>query len=144
MSHVPDGVKIAQKNNLPKVVIDFIQTHHAESKARYFYNSYKNKYPEVEVDESVFTYTGPKPFSKEMVILMMADAVEAASRSLPEYTEKSIDNLVENIIDSQIAEGSFKNAPITFQQIEKVKRIFKRKLKNIYHSRINYPELVKN
>ncbi len=139
--HVADGVKIAEKNNLPIPIIEFIKTHHAESKARYFYNLYKNKFPDKKIDESLFTYPGPKPSSKEMAILMMADAVEAASRSLPEYTENTIDKMVESIIDGQIAEGSFKNAAITFKQIETVKKVFKQKLKNIYHSRINYPEL---
>ena len=143
INHVPEGVKIAQKNNLPKAIIDFIQTHHAQSKAKYFYNSFKNKYPDEPIDEQVFTYPGPKPFSREMAILMMADAVEAASRSLPEYTEEAIDKMVGNIIDGQIAEGSFKNAPITFQHIEIIKNLFKQKLKNIYHNRIDYPELNK-
>lgn len=144
INHVQDGIKIAQKHNIPNVVIDFIRTHHAQSKAKYFYNSFKNKYPSIDVDEKVFTYPGPKPNSKELAVLMMADAIEAASRALPEYTEESIDKMVENIIDAQIAEGSFKNAPITFQHIEKVKKVFKEKLKNIYHSRIHYPELITN
>jgi putative nucleotidyltransferase with HDIG domain len=144
IDHVSDGVKIAQKHNIPSAVIDFIETHHAQGKAKYFYNSFKNKYPDLEIDESVFTYPGPKPFSKEMAILMMADAIEATSRSLTEYTEDSIDKLVERIVDTQIAEGSFKNAPITFQQIEIVKKVFKQKLKNIYHSRINYPALIRD
>lgn len=142
ISHVQEGIKIAQKNNLPKPIIDFIQTHHAQSRAKYFYNKYKNEHLDEEIDEAIFTYPGPKPFTREMAILMMADAVEAASRSLPEYTEEALENMVEKIIDGQIAEGSFKNAPITFQHIEKIKKIFKRKLVNIYHSRIDYPELV--
>ncbi len=141
ISHVADGVKIAQKNNLPNQIIEFIQTHHAQSKAKYFYNLFKNNCQDMEIDEKLFTYPGPKPSTREMAILMMADAVEAASRSLSEFTEESIDRMVEAIIDGQIAEGSFKNAPITFQHIEKIKKIFKQKLKNIYHSRINYPEL---
>jgi putative nucleotidyltransferase with HDIG domain len=141
IDHVAEGVKIAQKHNLPQQVIDFIQTHHAQSKAKYFYNSFKNQHPDAPIDEKAFTYPGPKPSSKEMAILMMADAVEAASRSLPEYTEASIDKMVESIIDGQITEGSFKNVPITFQHIEKIKQLFKTKLKNMYHSRINYPEL---
>jgi putative nucleotidyltransferase with HDIG domain len=143
INHVAEGVKIAHKNNLPDPVVDFIQTHHAQSKAKYFYNSFKNKYPDKEIDEAKFTYPGPKPSSKETAILMMADAVEAASRSLPEYTEEALDKMVDTIIDGQIAEGSFKDAPITFRHIEEIKKIFKIKLKNIYHSRITYPELNK-
>jgi putative nucleotidyltransferase with HDIG domain len=143
INHVSEGVKVAQKHNLPKPLIDFIQTHHAESKAKYFYNKYRNEHPAEVIDEAAFTYPGPKPFTREMAILMMADAVEAASRSLPEYTKEALETMVEKIIDGQIAEGSFKDAPITFQHIEKIKNIFKRKLVNIYHSRIKYPELVK-
>ena len=142
--HVADGVKIAQKHNLPVQIIDFIQTHHAQSKTRYFYNLFKNKYPNAQIDESVFTYPGPKPSTKETAILMMADAVEATSRSLSDYSEETIEKMVETIIDGQIAEGSFKNAPITFQQIETIKQIFKHKLKNIYHTRVKYPELKEN
>ena len=141
IQHVADGVKIAEKNNLPVQIIDFIRTHHAQSKTKYFYNLFKNKYPDKEIDESVFTYPGPKPLTRETAILMMADAVEATSRSLSDYSEKTIDKMVETIIDGQIAEGSFKNAPITFQQIEIIKQLFKQKLKNIYHTRVKYPEL---
>ncbi|MDR0873628.1 MAG: HDIG domain-containing protein [Prevotellaceae bacterium] len=143
INHVAEGVKIAQKHNLPKPLIDFIQTHHAKSKAKYFYNKYRNEHPNEDIDEAAFSYPGPKPFTREMAILMMADAIEAASRSLPEYTEEALETMVEKIIDAQIAEGSFKDVPITFQHIEKIKNIFKRKLVNIYHSRIKYPELNK-
>ncbi|MBR6310853.1 MAG: HDIG domain-containing protein [Paludibacteraceae bacterium] len=142
ISHVNEGVKIAQKNKIPDQIINFIRTHHAQSKTRYFYNTYRNEHPGEEVNEKMFTYAGPKPFTKEMAVLMMADAVEAASRSLPEYTETTIDKMVDNIIDGQITDGSFKNAPITFLHIEIIKSVFKQKLKNIYHSRITYPELV--
>ncbi|MDD4821379.1 MAG: HDIG domain-containing protein [Bacteroidales bacterium] len=141
ISHVNDGVKLAEKYNLPLPLIDFIRTHHGANKVRFFYNSFKNKYPDKEIDESLFTYPGPIPFSKETAILMMADAVEATSRSLQEYTDESISSLVENTIDTQIAEGAFKNSPITFKDVERVKNVFKKRLKIIYHTRIKYPEL---
>ncbi len=143
ISHVTDGLKLAEKHNLPKAVKDFITTHHGRGKTKYFYISWKNEHRGEEPDEEVFTYPGPNPFTKEQAILMMADSVEAASRSLPEYTEESIGNLVEKIIDSQVAEGFFKQCPITFKDIDVVKTVFKEKLKTIYHTRISYPELKK-
>ena len=143
ISHVTDGVKLAEKNNLPKVIKDFITTHHGRGKTKYFYISWKNEHPGEEPDESLFTYPGPNPFTKEQAVLMMADSVEAASRSLTEYTEESIGNLVEKIIDSQVNEGYFKQCPITFRDIATVKEVFKEKLKTIYHTRISYPELKK-
>ncbi|WP_373823113.1 HD family phosphohydrolase [Bacteroides heparinolyticus] len=143
ISHVTDGLKLAEKHNLPKAVKDFITTHHGRGKTKYFYISWKNEHPGEEPDEEVFTYPGPNPFTKEQAILMMADSVEAASRSLPEYTEESIGNLVEKIIDSQVAGGFFKQCPITFKDIDVVKTVFKEKLKTIYHTRISYPELKK-
>lgn len=144
INHVADGVKIAEKHGLPKQIIDFIETHHGKGKAKYFYNSYKNEFPDEEVDEADFSYPGPNPFSKETAILMMADSVEAASRSLPEYTDESIHTLIDRLIDGQVSDGLLKNAPITFQDIELVKDVFFDKLKTIYHTRISYPELIKN
>ena len=143
ISHVTEGVKIAEKAGLPKEIIDFIRTHHGRGKAKYFYNSYKNQYPDREVDESLFTYPGPNPFTKETAIVMMADSVEAASRSLKEHTEESISQLVNKIIDTQIADGLLKNAPLTFRDVESVKRVFIEKLKIMYHTRISYPDLKK-
>lgn len=143
ISHVTDGLKLAEKHNLPKVIKDFITTHHGRGKTKYFYISWKNDHPGEEPEEDAFTYPGPNPFTKEQAILMMADSVEAASRSLPEYTEESISNLVEKIIDSQVAEGYFRECPITFKDIATVKAVFKEKLKTIYHTRISYPELKK-
>ncbi|MBP1614901.1 MAG: hypothetical protein H6Q13_2349 [Bacteroidetes bacterium] len=143
ISHVTDGVRLAEKNNLPKAIKDFITTHHGRGKTKFFYISWKNEHPNEEPDEELFTYPGPNPFSKETAILMMADGVEAASRSLPEYTEESIGNLVEKIIDSQVDEGYFKECPITFKDISIIKGVFKEKLKTIYHTRISYPELKK-
>lgn len=143
ISHVTDGLKQAEKNNLPKVIKDFIATHHGRGKTKYFYISWKNEHPGEEPDDELFTYPGPDPFTKEQAILMMADAVEAASRSLHEYTEESISTLVDKIIDSQVADGHFKECPVTFKDIATVKAVFKEKLKMIYHTRISYPELKK-
>lgn len=143
INHVTDGIKLAEKYNLPKVIKDFIRTHHGLGKTKFFYISYKNEHPDEAIDEAVFTYPGPNPNSKEAAVLMMADAVEAASRSLPEYTEESISNLVDKIIDSQVSEGYFKECPITFKDIAAVKSVFKEKLKTMYHTRISYPELKK-
>lgn len=143
IGHVTDGLKLAEKNNLPKVIKDFITTHHGRGKTKYFYISWKNEHPGEQPNDELFTYPGPNPFTKEQAVLMMADAVEAASRSLPEYTEESISGLVDKIIDSQVAEGYFKECPITFKDISIVKSVFKEKLKTIYHTRISYPELNK-
>lgn len=143
ISHVTEGVKIAEKASLPKEIIDFIRTHHGHGKAKYFYNSYRNKYPDKPVDESIFTYPGPNPFTKETAIVMMADAIEASSRSLKEHTEEGITELVNKIIDGQIADGLFKNAPLTFKDVENIKKVFIEKLKIIYHTRISYPDLKK-
>lgn len=143
INHVTDGVKIAEKAMLPKAVINFIRTHHGRGKAKYFYNSFKNQYPDKSIDEEVFTYPGPNPFSKETAILMMADSVEAASRSLKEHTEESIQQLVNKIIDSQIADGLLKNAPLTFRDVETIKNVFVDKLKTMFHTRISYPDLKK-
>ncbi len=144
ISHVQEGVNIAQKWNLPYQIIEFISMHHGCSKVKYFYNSFKNKYPDVEIDEAKFTYPGPLPATKETAILMMSDAVEAASRSLQSYDEESISRLVENVVNGQIADGQFKNSPISFKDAEVAKRVFVEKLKNIYHTRIQYPELKNN
>lgn len=143
ISHITDGLKLAEKHNLPKAVKDFISTHHGRGLTKYFYISYKNEHPDEEVDQEKFRYPGPNPFTKEQAILMMADSVEAASRSLPEYTEESISTLVEKIIDTQVADGYFKECPITFKDIAMVKALFKEKLKTMYHTRISYPELKK-
>ena len=143
ISHITDGLKLAEKHNLPKVIKDFISTHHGRGLTKYFYISYKNEHPDEEVDQEKFRYPGPNPFTKEQAVLMMADSVEAASRSLPEYTEESISTLVDKIIDTQVSEGYFKEWPITFKDIATVKALFKEKLKTMYHTRISYPELKK-
>ena len=143
ISHVTEGIKLAEKYNLPNVIKDFITTHHGQGKTKYFYVQYKNAHPNDAVDDLLFTYPGPNPFTKEQAVLMMADTVEAASRSLPDYTEKSIRELVERLIDTQVAEGYFKECPITFRDIAYSKTVLIEKLKTIYHTRLSYPELKK-
>jgi putative nucleotidyltransferase with HDIG domain len=141
ISHVTDGIKTAEKARIPRAIIDFIGTHHGKGKTKFFYNSFRNAYPDTPVDEKMFTYPGPNPFSKETAILMMADSVEAASRSLKDYTEESIQNLIGKIIDGQIADGLLKNAPLTFKDIEMIKNVFSERLKTMYHTRVSYPDL---
>lgn len=143
IKHVADGVEIAKKSHLPEQIIHFITTHHGFSKTKYFYNSYINANPDIKPNDDAFMYHGPLPDSKETAILMMADAVEARSRSLKNYTVTNIDEMVDSMIDSQIADGQFKNAPISFRDVETVKDVFKLKIKNMYHSRIVYPEVKK-
>ncbi|MBA7541085.1 Ribonuclease Y [subsurface metagenome] len=140
INHVEKGVELARKNNLPEAIINFICTHHGTTTVQYFYKSYIKTYPEQEVDVSKFSYPGPKPFSKEMAVLMMADAVEAASRSLQEYSQETINELVEKVISKQLKQGQFEEAPITYVDIKAVKEVFKIRLKNIYHARISYPK----
>ena len=140
INHVTNGIKLAQKENLPNQLIDFIRTHHGTTKVQYFLRSMKNKYPDKKIDEEKFTYHGIKPYSKETAVLMMADVIEAASRSLKEYTDENISNLVENLINFKIAEEQLTESNITFKDISTIKKIFKEKLKTIYHGRIVYPE----
>ncbi len=142
INHVAAGVKIARKYGLPEQIIDFIRTHHGTSTVHYFYRSFIKKYPELEVDVKKFSYPGPKPFSKETAVLMMADSIEAASRGLKNITEQTLDDLVDNIINLQMREEQLVNADITFKDITKIKNLFKKKLRNIYHARIEYPEEV--
>jgi cyclic-di-AMP phosphodiesterase PgpH len=139
--HVADGIAIAKRNHLPDQIISFIATHHGISKTKYFYNSFINSNPGSEPNEEAFTYPGPRPYTKETAIVMMADAVEACSRSLKVYTIENLNLVVENMIDTQITEGEFKDAPITFRDVEIVKAVFKERLKNVYHNRIVYPKL---
>lgn len=140
ISHVTRGVEIARKFKLPKPVIDFILTHHGTTRTIYFYKMFQNEHPGEEVDPVCFTYPGPKPFSLETAVLMMADGVEAASRSLKEYSEESIRELVENIIEGQFRDKQFHEAEITMASILKAKEIFISKLVNIYHPRVQYPK----
>lgn len=140
IGHVSKGVEIANKNKIPEPLIDFIRTHHGTTKVQYFYRSFIKSYPEELVDDKKFSYPGPKPYTKEMAILMMADSVEAASRSLKNVDGAAIDDLVDKIIDNQFEEGQFNESPITLVEITRIKRIFKKRLSTIYHVRIEYPE----
>lgn len=137
--HVTDGLSIADHEHLPKKIKDFITTHHGTSKAGYFYITYKNNHPGEEIDDSMFTYPGTKPSTKEQAILMLADCVEAASHSIKEYTAENIDALVEKIVNAKLQEGELSMAPVTFQDVDTIKSIFKKRLKAIYHTRISYP-----
>lgn len=141
ISHVTEGLRMAEKENLPTVILDFIRTHHGAGMTKYFYIQYRNNHPDEQVDDELFTYPGPNPFTREQAILMMADTVEAASRSLPEYTEESIAALVNRLVDTQVQEGYFHDCPITFHDIKIAKEVMIERLKSIYHTRIAYPEL---
>lgn len=140
LDHVIKGIEIAKKNNLPDRIIDFIRTHHGTNVTYYFYKKELENNPNTEVDIKKFQYQGPIPFSKETAILMMCDAAEAASKSLKEPTAQSIDNLIDKIIEKQKNDNQFRNSDITFREIEKIKKIIKNKLMNIYHLRVEYPD----
>ena len=137
--HVTEGLKMADKYNLPDVIRNFISTHHGQGKAKFFYIRYKKEHPDEPVDDLLFTYPGPNPYTREQACLMMADTVEAASRSLPDYTEQSIRELVERLIDGQVDEGYFRECPVTFRDIQYAKTVLIEKLKTIYHTRVSYP-----
>lgn len=143
ISHVTEGVKLAERENLPTIIRDFIVTHHGTGITKFFYIKYQNEHPEEEVDPAPFTYPGPNPFTREQAILMIADGVEAASRSLPEYTEESISTLVNRMIDQDVTDGYFKECPITFRDLAIAKLVLIERLKAIYHTRISYPEMKK-
>ena len=141
ISHVSEGMKIAEQINLPSIVKDFIVTHHGTGIVRYFYIKYKNEHPDEDVDLSDFQYPGPNPFTREQAILMMADTIDAALQALPEYKEENITDLVNKLIDGQVEQGFFKECPITFRDIAQAKQVLIEKLKSIYQTRISYPEL---
>ena len=138
INHVFDGIEIAKENKLPDELIDFIRTHHGTTTVEYFYKQYITNFPDEELDRKDFTYPGPKPFSKETAILMMADSAEAAARSIKNPTAENIDNLVESVINKQLNEDQFSDADITLKEITKLKNLFKKKLVNIHHQRIEY------
>ena len=140
IDHVIQGIEMAKKANLPDIIIDFIRTHHGNTRVEYFYQSFLKNYPDQEVDESKFRYPGPIPFSKETACLMLADSVEAASRSLKNPSEDDINRLVDGIIDFKVKNEQLINCDITFRDVTRVKALFKRMLKSIYHVRISYPE----
>lgn len=140
IGHVTDGLRRAEKAKLPAIIRDFISEHHGAGKAKYFYNTYYNAHPDEVVDAAPFTYPGPNPRSKETSILMMSDAVEAASRSLQEYTPETIANLVNRIVDGQIADGLHNDSPLSFRDIATIKDAFVNRLRTMYHTRISYPD----
>lgn len=141
IEHVTQGLELANKYKLPEALKDFIRTHHGKSKVKYFYYSFKNKYPDKEIDETLFTYPGPDPVRKECAVVMMADGVEAASRALEIKNEENLTKLVNDLINGLLNEGRFANADLTFKDISTVKRVFSEMLINVYHARIAYPKL---
>ena len=143
IAHVTEGEQIARKNRLPEVIINFILTHHGTSLTRYFYNTYCNAHPNEEVDKTLFQYPGPKPTTKEAAIVMMADAIEARSRSIEDFSEKSIAELVDQMIDTQIADGQFSETPLSFKDVKDIRRVFKARITAMNHHRISYPTLNK-
>ncbi|MBR1964154.1 MAG: HDIG domain-containing protein [Muribaculaceae bacterium] len=142
IGHVNDGLKRAEKAKLPHVIRDFISQHHGQGKAKYFYMTYCNEHPDEDVDPQPFTYPGPNPQSRETSILMMADSVEAASRSLKDHSADEIANLVNRIIDSQIVDGLHNDSLLSFKDVKEIKEVFISRLRTIYHSRISYPKEV--
>lgn len=141
VGHVYKGIELAKKYKLPEVLVDFIRTHHGTRRAEYFYNLKRIEFPAEEINDQPFKYPGPVPFSKETSVLMMADSVEAASRSLSRPTADNLSELVDRIIDSQVKDNQFSNSDLTFQDITRIKKILKKRLMSIYHIRIEYPVL---
>lgn len=141
IGHVAEGLRMAEEHHLPQVIRDFIATHHGTGLTRYFYVKYKNEHPDEDVDESLFRYAGPNPFTREQAILMICDTVEAASRSMKEYSPESIGTLVQKVIEEQVREGFFNDCPLTFRDLQTAKNVLIGRLKAIYHTRISYPEL---
>ena len=141
IKHVTDGLAMAQKHNLPQAIQDFIRVHHGRGVTKYFYNQYCNEHPDETVDVDKFTYPGPNPNTKETGILMLADAIEASSRSLKDLSKETLITHVNKIIDSIVADGLLNDTPLTFRDIQTIKDVFAEKLATIYHSRIAYPEL---
>jgi len=140
IKHVTEGVKMAKKARLPSLLIDFIKTHHGTTRVEYFYRNYLKEHPETEVDESAFRYPGPKPATKEETILMIADSIEAACKSLKEPTEKSLNELIDKIVDGKVSAGQLEQSPLTFEELEICRRVFKQLMKSVHHVRIEYPE----
>ena len=143
IDHVANGLKLADEAQLPKVIKDLIAQHHGKGLTRYFYYKAREARPDVEVDPAPFTYPGPNPQTKEAAILMMADACEAASKSLSDHSEEAISALVNKIIDSQVADGLLRETPISFRDVETVKKLFIERLRTAYHARVAYPDAVK-
>ena len=140
ISHVKEGLNLAKSFHIPESIKGFIATHHGVSKAKYFYTMYKNEHPNEEIDETLFTYEGPKPRTKEEGILMIADIIEAKSRSLKDFSEETLSKVVNSTIDEIIAEGELSETPLTFRDVTEIRRVLINRLKAIYHPRISYPE----
>ena len=140
IEHVTKGVKLAKKYRLPKVIIDFIKTHHGTTRVEYFYRNYLKDHPDKEFDETLFRYPGPKPITKEETILMLADSIEAACKSLKNPTEEELNQFVDKIIDGKVTHGQLEDSKITFCELEDCKEVFKQMMKSIHHVRIEYPE----
>lgn len=141
IAHVTEGEKLARRHHLPEVIVNFITTHHGTSLVRYFYNTWCNEHPGEQVDATLFQYPGPKPTTKEAAVLMMADAVEARSRSLDDFSETAISKAVNQMIDAQIADGQFAETPLSFKDVEDIRRVFVSRLTAMNHHRISYPTL---
>lgn len=139
IAHVEKGVELALKYHLPEAIIHFIRTHHGTTMAHYFYHAYIRMHPDAEINPEKFTYPGPKPFSREMAVIMLADSIEAASRSLKKYSEKDIHSLVDTIVDNLMKDKQLNDTNLTLKDIETIRNTFKRRLMNIYHTRIEYP-----
>jgi cyclic-di-AMP phosphodiesterase PgpH len=139
-AHVTDGIKKAKENNLPQVVIDFIETHHGTSLIKYFYGRAKDRAEGEEIDEKDFRYDGPIPYTKEQGIILLADGIEAASRAMKEPNYNKLENLIDRLVDDHIQDGQLNNCPLTFKQIDTIKKAFLNILVGVYHSRIEYPE----
>ena len=143
IDHVANGLKLAEEADLPKVIKDLIAQHHGKGVTRYFYYKAKEASPDAEVDPAPFTYPGPNPHTKEAAILMMADACEAATKSLSDHSEESISAMVNKVIDNQVADGLLRETPISFRDVETVKKLFIERLRTAYHARVAYPSDIK-
>ena len=143
IGHVSEGMKMAEKAKIPMQLRRFITEHHGRGKARYFFNTWCNRHPDEEPDPEAFTYPGPNPTTRESSIIMMADSVEAASRSLTDHSPEAIQALVNKIVDTQVSEGLHNDSPISFRDVNQIKDTFAQRLRTIYHSRISYPDLNK-
>ena len=139
LNHVPDGVQLGHKYKLPEVIVDFIRTHHGTTRTGYFYVKQKEAFPNQEIDDADFTYKGPKPYSRENAVVMLVDSVEAATKSMESHSEEDINTMIERVIDSKIRENQLSNCNITFHDVNKIKQFLKKKMKSIYHVRIEYP-----
>ncbi|MCB0638487.1 MAG: HDIG domain-containing protein, partial [Lewinella sp.] len=140
IGHVTEGVRMARKAGLPPLLIDFILTHHGTTRTEYFFRNYRNEHPEEAVDENLFQYPGPRPRSKEETILMLADSIEAACKSLKEPTQEELFDLIDKIVDGKVRSGQFEDSRISFQELEQCKRVFRQIMKSVHHVRIAYPD----